>query len=299
MNLKLPSGFGPVAVTGASGFVGRRVCDVLVDAGIAVRPLTRPEFDLSNAVGIDSELLRGCCAVVHLAAHIPINQSDPAAAEPCWRINALGTWRLTEAMHAAGVPRLVQTTAANAYAPGIEHPCETAAMFPVQRAPFYLSSKMAQEVFAHHAERALGLTVTTLRLTSVYGRGQQTGPVPAFARALSAGRRVELANGGRFGADFVTVDDVAQAVALLLVNDQGGVFNIGSGARSTIRQIAVTLAQICGADEALITDRAGEAADDWGFPSPDISKVKALGFTPTNLRQGLEDLVRLLSGSGA
>ena len=288
----------PIAVTGGGGFVGRRFVAEAEAAGWRLRLLSRPQFDLLGREPIAPGLLEGCIAAVHLAAYIPANQADPAEAETCWRANALGTLRLIEAMKAAGVGRLVQTSSANAYAPDVQKPDEQCRLFPALRAPYYLSSKMAQEVFAHHAAVRDRLAVTTLRLSSVYGPGQQGGPVTAFARSLLGGRPVVLANAGRFGADFVAVGDVARALKLFLENERAGIFNIGSGLRSTMAEVAAQLAGLTGAAPGLIEAQDALDAADIGFPALDIGKAKACGYRPTPLAEGLSELVAWLREEG-
>ena len=284
-----------VAITGGTGFVGQGLCSRLARAGYSLRLLRRPEFDLLAPV--NPELLAGCAAVIHLAAAMPTNQWDLEEAQRCWQTNALGTLRLVEAMQRAGVRCLIQTTSANAYAPGNSHPAEHWQQFPVLRAPYYLSSKMVQEVFAHNAACRYEMKVTTLRLSSVYGRGQATGPVVSFAKALLGGAPVRLSNGGGFGADFVAIGDVGAVVEMMLAKSAAGIsniFNVGSGVRTTMLELAHKLADLIGASPDLIelTD-GGEVADE-GFASLDISRVMTMGFAPTSLHEGLSELVAWL-----
>lgn len=297
---------GLLAVTGGTGFVGRRFVEEIRAAGWRVRLLSRGDdigsgdevrrFDLAADGRADPAMLERCDAVVHLAAYIPRNQADPGEADACWRANALGTLRLIEAAKAAGVSRLIQTSSANAYAPGLERPDENAPLFPVRRAPFYLSSKLVQEVFAHYQADS-SFEVTTLRLSSVYGVGQRQGPVAAFAGALLAREEVRLAAGGAFGADFVEVGDVARALRLALERRLDGIYNVGSGCRSTMREIAESLADLTGAPRHLIRVEPGSEEAGAGFPALDIGKIEAAGHRPTPLRDGLGALVEWLRAS--
>ena len=73
---------------------------------------------------------------------------------------------------------------------------EEAPLFPLSRT-FYLGSKIAQELCAGEECRLLGVTLTTLRLSSLFG------PHPSFlvaqlASRLLAGEPIELADEGRF-----------------------------------------------------------------------------------------------------
>jgi UDP-glucose 4-epimerase len=205
-------------------------------------------------------------------------------------VNALGTLGLIEAMSAAGVGRLVQTTTANAYAPWATHPDERAPLFPEKRV-YYLGSKIAQEFLAEAACRDAGVHLVTLRLGSVYGVGQPQGAIPGMVRALLAGNPVTLVERGRFGADFVNVDDVVGAILLCLKSTPTGTFNVGSGVRYTIGEIADILLRLTGQDERSIEHSHTQAGPDPGFSSLNISRLLALGWQPTALEDGLAKMV--------
>jgi UDP-glucose 4-epimerase len=299
-----------IGVTGGTGALGRQFVNDALDAGYRVRLLTRnPEvsagrgvetryFDLGHDEIPEPEMLHGCSAAVHLGAHIPADQADPAAAQTCLETNALGTLRLLLAMERAGVTRLLQTTSANGYSSGIDRPHEGSAMYPDGRAPYYLASKIVQDIFGGFWGNRRGAAVTTLRLSSLYGAGQPGGVVAHFGRSLLAGKEIGLANGGRFGADFATLADASRALLLFLAYGAAGPYNIASGVRSTLIEIAEKLAMLAGADRRLISiGEAVQGADD-GFPAIDISRAISVGFDPTPLDRGLAELMDWLKSEG-
>lgn len=295
-----------IAVTGGTGAIGRRVVQDLLIGGFRVRLLGRgggrdarlehAPVDLGTDEAIPSQALVGCDAVVHLAAHIPARQDDPASAALCFQTNVFGTLKLLRAMESAGIERLIQTTSANAYAAGLDAPGESAPMYPSERAPFYLASKVAQDIFGSYWDERRAFCVTTLRLSSVYGAGIETALFTKFAKSLGAGAQIRLANGGSFGADFVDVADVSAAVSSFLANGTGGPFNIASGERTTVRQAAEILVGLtgCGEDRLIVEP---ETEPEIGFPRMDISKAREFGFAPTDLRKGLAELVDWVAAS--
>jgi nucleoside-diphosphate-sugar epimerase len=119
-----------IAVTGASGFIGRYIVRHLARPGHECRCWFRPESDrsgfddvaptrlawLSAELGDSqstTELVLGCDAVVHAALYHPgggFRSGEGEILEFAER-NVLGTLRLIEAARAAGVPRFVFTTA--------------------------------------------------------------------------------------------------------------------------------------------------------------------------------------------
>jgi UDP-glucose 4-epimerase len=281
-----------IALTGGSGFVGRRVGEALRGRGYRIRHLARrapagadewQSFDLGAPDGVS---LAGCSALIHLAAHIPTDHGALWEAERCVRLNALGTLHLVDAAVRAGVGHILQTGSANAYAPCSDPPREDAPLFPASRG-YYLGSKILQEIHATQRCRDGDARLQTLRLASVYGPGQAIGAPAAMVRAAMAGGPIKAR--GSFGADFVHVDDVVQALLILLEGDApSGAFNVASGVRTTIAQLARTLSALTGAP---VEDEAG-ATDDQGFSALNIDRMLALGYRPTPLKDGLPSLLR-------
>jgi nucleoside-diphosphate-sugar epimerase len=109
-----------VLVTGATGFVGRSVCEALTEVGCLVRaalhtdlplPVHVAEAVLVGGIGERTDweqALRGIDAVVHLAAKAHVVRGLPAAAAAAlYAVNALGTQRLVQAAAKAGVRRFL------------------------------------------------------------------------------------------------------------------------------------------------------------------------------------------------
>jgi nucleoside-diphosphate-sugar epimerase len=113
---------GTVLVTGATGFVGRHICECLHAAGFQVNAAVRKRSDMSAPPTIRelievgdigpttswNSALRGIEAVVHLAAmaHLPLD-GRPEALEACRRVNTLGTERLVRSVADADVRRFI------------------------------------------------------------------------------------------------------------------------------------------------------------------------------------------------
>ena len=106
-----------ILVTGASGFVGRTLCDSLVAIGRPPRRAVRqasavtPDIVEVGDIGPDTDwkpALKGIRCIVHLAARTHVlrdSAADPLAEYR--RINVLGTARLARAAAAGGVKRVV------------------------------------------------------------------------------------------------------------------------------------------------------------------------------------------------
>lgn len=193
-----------IAVTGASGFVGRALLPPLLGAGHGVRALVRelPRDALSavdwRATGDlvqagDAQLreaLAGVTAVVHLAAqaHRPLVES-PQADAALHAINAQLPVRLAQAAALAGVRHFVFASSVKVHgetSPPGRALCENDPLAP---ADAYGASKVAAEEDLARVARDTGLRVTALRLPLVYGPGTRAN-FAALMRAVQ--KRVVL-----------------------------------------------------------------------------------------------------------
>ncbi|PJG48152.1 epimerase [Sphingobium sp. LB126] len=283
-----------LALTGGSGFIGRHFAEAARLCGYRIRHLSRQRpagegdewryLDLAEP-DIGSPDLKGCSALIHLAAHIPTDHRDPVEAVRCWRVNALGTLHLVEAAVRDGVGRVMHAGSANAYAPTAVPPDENAPLFPGSRG-YYLGSKILQEIYAAECCRTSGMMLQTLRLGSVYGPGQHGGALAAMVRA-AAGGTIGVHGEGQFGSDLVAVDDVVQALLLLLESGASGPFNVGSGVRTTVAELADLLARQSGA----VIRRETTGEEDWGFPALNIDRLRRHGYRPMPLAKGLSAML--------
>lgn len=193
-----------IAVTGASGFIGRRLIDRLVRDGVTVRALMRkpPPDSCSDGVtlvqgslgddGAIAELIDGVDAVVHLAGSIKARSKDAFFA-----VNQDGT------RHLAGI------AAARARPPKLVLISSLAARQPE------LSSYAASKRGGEEALKALGaaLTWTILRPPAVYGPGDRE--TLAFFKGVKSGVGVMLGD-ERARFSLIHVDDLVELICTVL-----------------------------------------------------------------------------------
>lgn len=170
----------------------------------------------------------------------------------------------------------------------------------------YAATKLAQEHVLHAWTSAMGVPLTVLRLQNVYGAGQSlanpyTGVLTVFAQEALEGNALDVYEDGRILRDFVHVSDVVSAFRRALRRTASGslVLDIGSGAPTTLHEVAALIADLAGAPEPIVSGRyrLGDVRAAW----TDVSAARdALDWAPTTtLRSGVDDLIAWIRRSRA
>ena len=222
-------------VTGASGFVGRRVCALLAGTGheviAATRSTSSPVDGAARTLALGEigpatrwqPALEGCAALVHLAART--HQGDDAAMrEDFFRINVDGTRGLVDAALAAGVRRVVFVSSAKVY--GESSPLDadgrphvfTATDIPRPAGP-YGASKLAAEQLLRERCATAQAALTILRPPLVYGPGNKAN-LFALMRAIERGVPLPLASICN-ARSLVFVEHLADAIGAALARAEG------------------------------------------------------------------------------
>lgn len=197
----MASGDGPavhrIAVTGASGFVGRALVRQLLDSGHAVVPLSRRRQGLAGAPGplanYDPDAIAaqiaGCQALVHLAA-VAHQAGTAGRSDATFAPNLAATRAAAEACVRAGVRRLVLVSSI-----GVNGVRTSDRPFteedPPRPAEPYAASKWACEQAAAELAQRHGLELVVVRPPLVHGP-QAPGNFGALWRAVAAGRPLPL-----------------------------------------------------------------------------------------------------------
>ena len=248
-------------VTGGSGFVGSHLVDRLVDANAAevvvfdkvLRPanvaeaaargrVTSVEGDVTDVPALE-RALDGVDGVFHMAV-LPLG---PTVEQPRLglEVNVVGSFNVFEAAQAAGVAKVVFSSASSVYGDTDETMDET---HPFGARTMYGASKIAGEYFLRSFNDQYGLPYVTLRYMNVYGPRQEGGLVMAVARRILSGQPPKITCDGSQSFDFVHVGDVAGANVAAMASDVSAEeFNVGSGTEASAREIAEKLIEITGA----------------------------------------------------
>ena len=227
-----------ILVTGASGFVGRHLVQLLRDRGDEVTAWGLEQshsdtvaVDMRVRDGVQAQDLRGIDAVIHLAGLAQVSASFEQAAEYVGT-NATMEINLMEALLAQQAsPRVLIVSTGAVYAGGSELITEDS---PVRPANPYVVSKLTQELLGgYYGER--GLDVLVARPFNHIGPGQQRGYLVADLSSRIA--TLERAGGGILSVgnlatrrDYTDVRDVVSAYADLISDGhRGETYNVSSG----------------------------------------------------------------------
>jgi UDP-glucose 4-epimerase len=239
-----------VAVTGANGFVGRRVLAHLHGHGIPSvgvlrrgRELKRPEWVQRDVAEWSEATLYGALdgvnAIVHAASVV---HRPGATAEEYRAFNVDGTRALVAAARSRGVQRIVFLSSIKVHG---EEPVgvideDTA----LDLSSPYSATKVAAERLLLEAGRHGGPAAVVLRLSPVYGVGDR-GNVRRVATAI-ARRRFVVPGDGRTRKSLVHVSTVAEAVRRAVTNDTSGVFVLADRVAPSMRELGDTIALALG-----------------------------------------------------
>jgi GDP-4-dehydro-6-deoxy-D-mannose reductase len=230
-------------VTGAAGFVGRRLVPRLEAAGYQVTGVDR-EVDVADAEAVARIVDESAPdAIVHLAALSFVPDAD-SAPDSAFRVNFLGTCHLLEAAaQRAPRARVLTISTGNVYgAADLDAPPfdETSPLRPDSP---YARSKAAADLLARsYADRSLD--VVRARPFNHTGKGRPDSFVESsFARQLveiELGRSEPRIRVGNLASvrDFLDVEDVVTAYLRLL--DRGvpsGAYNVASGTGRSMREL--------------------------------------------------------------
>ncbi len=226
-----------ILVTGAAGFIGSRVSELLLargdevvgvdnlndyyDVNLKLARLQRiqgheafslEKLDISDRGGMEALFEQVAPArVVHLAAQAGVRYSleNPHAYIDA---NIVGTTNVLEGCRHAKVEHLVYASSSSVYGANTRMPFSVNdnVDHPVS---LYAATKKANELMAHTYSHLYGLPATGLRFFTVYGPwGRPDMSLFLFTRRILSGEPIDVFNFGDHRRDFTYIDDIANGV---------------------------------------------------------------------------------------
>ncbi|ROT99328.1 SDR family NAD(P)-dependent oxidoreductase [Marinobacter sp. R17] len=301
-----------VLVTGADGFIGSHLTELLVREGYKVKALSQyNSFNywgwLENIGCLDQvevlngdvrdphyckHITKGVDIVYHLAALIAIPYSY-VAPDSYVDTNVKGTLNICQAALDNDVKRVIHTSTSEVYGTAQYVPIDE--KHPVQPQSPYSASKIAADAMAMSFYNAFDLPLTVARPFNTYGPRQSARAViPTIITQIAAGQKSIKLGDVTPTRDFNYVEDTCRGF-LALANSQktvGETVNIASNFEISVGDTLSLIRNIMQSDVEFITDeqrfRPGksEVFRLWGGNA----KMRELtGFTP---RHSIEDGLR-------
>lgn len=298
-----------VLLTGGGGFIGSHLARTLLVDGYAVdvvdnfssgfrenvpKGVELLDLDLTRAEEIRRLPNRDYAAILHLAGQCSGERSFEI---PLYDLqaNAGSTLLLAEWALEHDVEALVHASSMGVY--GEVHGRRVVETDRPEPVSYYGASKLAAERVLSVASMR-GLRTCSFRMFTVYGPGQdltnmQQGMVSIYLAYLLRSEAIQVKGSLDRIRDLVHVDDVVDAWRLALESTASGVFNIGTGVGTTIRELIAELVEACGLDTDYPIDEVGGTPGDQFAITADISAIgEALGWKPRiDLAAGLRDTV--------
>jgi len=235
----------------------------------------------------------GVDGVFHFAALWLLQCHEfPAAA---FDVNIKGTFNVINACVKHGTKRLVYSSSASVYGDAVEEPMTEDHPFNNQN--FYGATKIAGEAMAHSFHHRYGLDFVGLRYMNVFGprqdyQGAYIAVIMKMLDAIDRGDPITLHGDGTQAFDFVYVGDCGAAnVAAMKADTTDRFYNVGTGTRTSLKELAALVLDITGSDAGIRYEPAGMTFVKNRIGSP-VKASEELGFEARlSLADGLRELI--------
>ncbi|HKI54598.1 MAG TPA: GDP-mannose 4,6-dehydratase [Anaerolineales bacterium] len=306
---------GNYLVTGAAGFIGARVSEILIADGHTVSGIDNMndaydvrmkeyrlkrlqakdgfsfhKLDIAEKSIIDHFKGQKFDGVINLAAWAGVR----ASVNNPWifvESTILGTVNMLEICRQNEIPKFILASTSSIYGDDPPYPTPETASSSRPLQP-YAASKKGAEVMAHAYHHLHDIDVTIVRFFTVYGpSGRPDLALFRFVQWISEDRPVRVNGDGEQSRGFTYIDDIARGIILGLKPVGYEIINLGGHEVITINNLIKLIEDIVG-KKATVQYGPADPADmrsNWA----DVSKAgEMLGWEPQyDMRAGVEKLV--------
>lgn len=304
-----------ILVTGADGFIGSHLTEMLVKQGHQVKALSQynsfnhwgwlEEVDCLDQIEVLSgdvrdphyckHITKGIEIIYHLAALIAIPYSY-VAPDSYVDTNIKGTLNICQAALDNRVQRVIQTSTSEVYGTAQYVPIDE--HHPLQAQSPYSASKIAADAMAMSFYNAFGLPLTIARPFNTYGPRQSARAViPTIITQIADGKKQIQLGDVSPTRDFNYVEDTCRGFIALAESPKtlGETVNIGSNSEISVGETLNIIKNIMHSDVEFVVDdrRLRPEKSEVNRLCCDNTKIKALtGFdSMINITEGLQRTV--------
>lgn len=300
-----------ILVTGADGFIGSHLTEMLLNIGAKVKALSYynsfnfwgwlEDIPVNNNLEIISgdirdphfckEITKDIDIIFHLAALIAIPYSYQAP-DSYVDTNVKGTLNICQAAKENNVERLIHASTSEVYGTAQYVPIDE--KHPIQAQSPYSASKIGADAMAVSFYNSFDLPITIARPFNTYGPRQSARAViPTIITQIASGKKKIKLGDVSPTRDFNYVEDTCRGFLKIASSDNtiGEVINIGSNFEISVRDTLMTIKLLMNSDVEFITENVrlrpekSEVLRLWC----DNSKIRSLtGFEPEfDIKSGL------------
>ena len=209
--------------------------------------------DIRDPYGV-KEAMKGCDAVMHLAAliAIPFSYHSP---DTYVETNIKGTLNVLQAARDLGIKRVIHTSTSEVY--GTAQFVPITEEHPLLGQSPYSATKIAADQLAYSFYASFGLPIVIARPFNTYGPRQSARAViPTIITQIASGNRQIKLGALSPTRDFSYVQDTVSGFMAALVSQRGvgEVVNFGSNFEISICNTALTIAEVMGVNVEIVTD---------------------------------------------
>ncbi|MBU4139321.1 MAG: NAD-dependent epimerase/dehydratase family protein [Euryarchaeota archaeon] len=264
-----------ILVTGGAGCVGSNLCKKISELNakkvIILDNLSSAyEWNIPRAKNIvfvkgdilDDEMLKRVYKdkpdyVFHLAAHFA-NQNSVDNPETDLMINGIGTLKVLQYAHLAGVKRFVYSSSGcGVYGLDSKMPFEEHDISISLHTPYQVT-KLLGELYTNYFHNLYDLPIVNARFFNVFGPGEVPGKyrnvIPNFMYWSMNGRALPITGDGTETRDWTYVDDIINGLLAMGIKEEavGEAINLGSGKEQKVIDMANMINNITGNESGIV-----------------------------------------------
>jgi nucleoside-diphosphate-sugar epimerase len=286
-------------VTGASGFIGYKLVNRLLEEGNLVYALTRTSLDLKhdNLIIIKGDLLNinilidkpKIDVIFHTSAAICYEETDVCKSQ-LTNDNILATISVIQFADKNQIKKIIFSSSCSVYDRNYNINNIISESFSLCPYNMYGLTKLAAELIVENYAQKENVQIVVLRYSSIFGIGQKNNSIlPIFINNAIKGNDLMIFGSGNRVQNYVWSEDVVVANMLCIdkILPKSSIFNIGSSQNITDYDLALQIKTVWKSESEIKILKKHSYSET--FLNYDISAAKTLlNYQPKSLKQGLE-----------
>ena len=273
-----------VIITGSRGFIGKNLCLRLKKEGIEYKSIDLPMYNICDDKSVEFIFKNfDTTNIVHLAAisHVPSTRVYPYTTV---KVNVMGLVNMLQYCRFNKVERFIYLSS-------------PAALSPVN---VYGTTKLAAELLCRAYWRDYHVNTTTLRVASVYGKGDKhKRVVDKFVERAVKGEPLTIEGDGSTQREFTYVEDAVEGIVCALKTENeiaGKTFNVTGGRLYSMKELVETIKKEL--PKTKVVYKEGRKVERKTVKLDLEESKKVLGYEPKwSLEAGIKEMIQWKSSS--